>query len=329
MKNHMTQAERDLIAQLYVPFAAEDHEVHPYHNFIYLKEEAINTRLTSVFGLAGWSKVVTEHQWLPTGEPCVMIAKEPIPLSWYEGRPGYRIDHSTASVYKENTVVAGRIIEDDAITVSKEDVTTTDLVENNVTMVQMANALQRIPLSAVDKKYKIDYLTGGIFSETSTLVGKIKYDIPVALTYGYLEVNYTFQPAPLQPFITRKAQYHSVGADVLTDLGKEIGTKTMNTYKASDTDLLKRLARQVGVGLYLTGLPDDVNKDNLGGYLFKAYGVFTTAGAAQKQLLADTGMAAPALREALDKFEITDMELRVHYNIALKMILAGKNESAV
>lgn len=58
------------IEALYIPFSVSEHYFHNYWNFCYLKEEAINLRLTRVVGL-NWSKRVTKQEWFSAGPDVV------------------------------------------------------------------------------------------------------------------------------------------------------------------------------------------------------------------------------------------------------------------
>jgi len=85
-----TKSPEDLIMRrLYAPFPVKSHEWHPYFGFVYLKEEALNLRLTEVLGPFGWDVVVTERQFVPEGSPTVEMkvgnAKYHVPLDNYPG----------------------------------------------------------------------------------------------------------------------------------------------------------------------------------------------------------------------------------------------------
>lgn len=238
---NLPKTEAEALALLYRPFSASDHAFHPYHKFCYIKEEAINERLTSVFGL-GWSKVILKQEYIPAGVPVVDVGGGVL-LSDYSNLTGNQII-PTAKGWSE--VVIGQN-------------------ENGEEVEKFQ------PLKVID-------------------------DIPVVLTHGYIEAH--FPVTDIHGNIGYKAaRRDSVGADVLTNLGKEPGAKLMNTYKASDTDLLKRCGRQFGIGLYLTELPKDEKietKEALKGWLKREYGFFDDINEAKRWLAATVAEKIPA-----------------------------------
>lgn len=133
----------------------------------------------------------------------------------------------------------------------------------------------RMLLSSFAEYTEVEYEDGKVYQVTGVKEDggkarkelKIVHDIPAVLYHGCLRINWH----------GHVAEYHAVGGDVLTDLGKEPGTRLMNTYKAADTDLLKRLARHIGVGLYLTEIKTAgykiENEADLTKWLRETYGV--------------------------------------------------------
>jgi hypothetical protein len=252
-------------AQLYAPFAANQHEQHKFFKFWYLKEEAINKRLTDVFGIGGWDKTILGQQFIPEGEPVVQMGRESVLLSNYPGK------------WEE--------IDGDFYAITGEEVK--------------------------GKRPKL----------------KVVFDIPVILTHGFMTTRIVVDGKVVE------SAHHSIGGDVLTSLGKERGAQLMNTYKASDTDLLKRTARQVGVGLYLTQLSalseEDKKKvesaDGLGKWIFDTYGT-THLRQAKKLLIAATQSrfeTADALGAAIKELGITDNDILFDYKDTLIRLLVA------
>ena len=197
----------DQILALRRPFALGQHEWHNYFNICYLKEQAINDRLTQVLG-SQWQKVVTERMYMPAQEPSVKIGEIDVFLS--QAYPqGY-----------EMYELRGKV------------------------MVRAKTDHQaQEPPPALDgilaEEFNFDLPTGN-GNNRQPNGREVRFDVPIVMTFGYIEYN--------------GVRRDSVGGDVLLSLGKEYNTRLMNTYKGSDTDLLKRCARYWGVGLYLTQL---------------------------------------------------------------------------
>jgi hypothetical protein len=164
---------------LYKPFSITEHEFHPYFNFVYLKEQAINKRLTEVFG-NNWSFVPERYDWFEAGESCVKVA--------------------------------GNLME--------------------LSKAELSGLISKNPDTG---KYNFNEL-------------EVVHDIPASIAHGKLTVN----------GVTRGG----IGGDVDVSLGKEPNQRKINTIKASYTDLLKRLARMWGVGLYLTQVGKSVKDAN-------------------------------------------------------------------
>lgn len=158
----------EIVDKLMAPFPLGSHAIHAYHKFVYLKEFAISTRLTTVLGVGNWSKKIVSVQHFPAGPPYIKRGSDFVPAT----------------------------------------PTSTD-------------------------------------GELATMPQGVQYDKPSVVVIGEMTVRF-----PDGTEATRS----SVGGDSEVALGKEPATRLVNTIKAADTDLLKRLARQFGVGLYLTEL---------------------------------------------------------------------------
>lgn len=84
-------------ARLRAPFMPSEHYEHSFFNFIYIREPAIDDRLTRVLGLGNWGfEIVGEPKFVAEGEPVVMrdsgkkdkynnVIFNSIPLSILEG----------------------------------------------------------------------------------------------------------------------------------------------------------------------------------------------------------------------------------------------------
>lgn len=60
-------------ARLRAPFMPNEHYEHSFFDFIYIREPAIDDRLTRVLGLGNWSfEIVGEPKFIPEGEPVAM-----------------------------------------------------------------------------------------------------------------------------------------------------------------------------------------------------------------------------------------------------------------
>jgi hypothetical protein len=238
-----------LMKRLYAPFPAPDHEWHAYFGFVYLKEEAINTRLTCVLGPLGWDKFVTEYHYIPAGEPVIEI------------KSGNAKAHLLLSAHPGEIVSQG------------------------------------------EQYYAVARDEHGEIADRKEL--KVVYDIPVVMARGYMTVRCG----------EASATRWSIGGDVLTDLGKERGARLLNTYKAADTDLLKRLARQFGVGLYLTEAKG-VTKDTLAQWLRDNYGPTTVKEAKQMLVAAlkDQYTDPKTLGEKIRSAGYTDEDLVLDYS---------------
>lgn len=245
----------EALARLMFPFRADEHDWHPYFGFVYLREEAINRRLNEVFGVCGWSKVVTNVEWIPEGVPVVKLGK----------RQSVLLDQYPGQVVAE----------------------------------------------------------GGNYYE---LIGEerrlldVVFDIPACMTYGYIEATLDGQTA----------RRYTVGGDVLTDLGKERGAQTMNTRKASDTDLLKRGARQFGVGLYLTEVPKGTTEQDFPKWLKQHCGP-TTLQEAKAQIVASLTNAygdVPTIAAAIKKAGYTQDFMLYHWREVIDELSASAPKAA-
>lgn len=96
----------------------------------------------------------------------------------------------------------------------------------------------------------------------------VVYDIPVVMCYGYMTIR--IYDERTGTYIESRRE--SVGGDALLALGKERGTRRLNTTKGALTDLLKRTARLHGVGQYLTSLEDGVTLNNLDSWISNRVG---------------------------------------------------------
>ncbi len=267
----MLAATQEQLVQrrLYAVFPADQHEFHPYFDFCYLKEEAINTRLTDVLGPFGWDKVVVKRQYIPAGEPVIEI-EVPNP----NGK-GKQKAHYLLSNYP------GEVITEDGgyFAVTRDDAH------------QITNRREL----------------------------KVVQDIPVVMSHGYMTIRHTVDG------VLREATRWSTGGDVLTDMGKERGARLLNTYKGADTDLLKRCARQFGVGLYLTQLstanPKVKNLKDLENWIRAHYGPASIIEA--KQMLIETlkGRLTPAeIGQRITAENITQEEIFLYFNEVLTLL---------
>jgi hypothetical protein len=223
--------------ELYRPFVAEDHEFHPFHKFCYLKEEAISTRLTSVLGIAGWSKIIEQRQEIPAGVPVVKFGKDnktEVLLSNYPGKVVAR-EGRYYEVLQGTRKVNKAVLDDKGIPVKDGD---------------------KVRMEQVEEDYDDEVELSVVF------------DVPCVLVHGYMSIR--------DPQTGAEAIRYTTGGDVLTSLGKEYNNQLMNTYKSADTDFLKRGARMFGVGLYITELPkkDKIESvEALEKWLEREYGV--------------------------------------------------------
>lgn len=219
----------DQVLALRRPFSISQHEWHKYFEICYLKEQAINDRLTQVLG-GSWQKIVTERVYMPAQEPSVKIGE---------------IDVFLSQAYPQGYEMFGK--------------------GTKVMVKAKAAQQQQQPpapeLANLTEEFGFDLPTGATRFDSSTNEREVRFDVPIVLTFGYIEYN--------------GIRRDSVGGDVLLNLGKEYNARLMNTYKGSDTDLLKRCARYWGVGLYLTQLSAAttkvVNDDTLRTFLHEQY----------------------------------------------------------
>ena len=117
-------------------------------------------------------------------------------------------------------------------------------------------------LAGLTEEFGFDLPMGGSSNSSGGASAReVRFDVPIVMTFGYIEYN--------------RVRRDSVGGDVLLNLGKEYNARLLNTYKGSDTDLLKRCARYWGVGLYLTQLSAAevkvINDDTLRQFLRQQY----------------------------------------------------------
>lgn len=135
-------------------------------------------------------------------------------------------------------------------------------------------------------KVKTKNQAGGVSYKESELGVN---DSPIVLMYGGIAVRSSDGEWVSQD---------TVGGADLGDLGKEPAIKYVNTVKTAEVDLLKRSARQWGVGLYLTQLSEDdhdpKNVQELSRWLIAKFG--------QRPQLLD--MASAAQRLQADMFDM-------------------------
>jgi hypothetical protein len=225
------------MAELYKPFAITQYEQHSYHKFFYVKEEAINRRLTKVFGVDGWSLIDLKHEYIPPTEPQVKAGSTYIPLSQFELEPLVAVLVSSEA----DDFVDQKISPDVPIPISVARTKYEEELSSGNAIIQVVEELEW------EKRHRINSMNGH----------EIVHPEGYFLITGGLKCGDGIR--------------YGIGTSEVGNLGKG-DIRITNTAKGGYTDLLKRLARLWGIGLHLTELTKSVKTiDDLRTWLHNRY----------------------------------------------------------